>query len=564
MIERRLVALFALGALCACAPQAEAQTQPVAGKTAVLLSSRIRHVFVIYQENHTFDNYFGTYPGAENLASPLAKAHGFRQYDPIDKQWVTPFRITDPDTSGPSQNRGVIEAKMNGGAMDRFVEVQEKYSSKELGPADAQSVGLITMSHYDCDTLPYLWKYAKNFALFDHYFQAMAGPSTPNNIEVIAGQAGQTQWARFPSDRAKTSSSPGVPIYGDLDPAFAPYEVSGKSKRVQIDQRYATLMLTLGGSGDAKAQDDTGGVARDLALVALNSRAPVPWGWYQEGYNGPSSPADPGYEAHHNAPQYFGYLRKNSVFWNNEHPLKLLLNELRQGTLPNRGLFYVKGGSINSFGWKPVDKDPVVQRYTLGDDDHPGIGDSDHQVGEAFVATFVNAIAHSKYWKDSAIIITWDDAGGYYDHVPPPPFERCPDAHPCGDGPRLPFIVISPYAKSGAVVHDAGDTASILKFAETVFGLPPLASLPDEHPYMPQGPRDGNPAITNLAGAFDVRRFSGAIPAIPASAAEIPQSDVDRIPAAMNCKSLGIAPVVIPGEQHPPRGYRARTNIFNP
>ena len=64
-------------------------------------TARIKHVFVIFQENHSFDNYFGTYPGAENLASPLAQEHGFRQFDPIGKTWVTPFRITDPDTESP-------------------------------------------------------------------------------------------------------------------------------------------------------------------------------------------------------------------------------------------------------------------------------------------------------------------------------------------------------------------------------------------------------------------------------------------------------------------------------
>src|SRR5579863_2955599 len=134
---RWATAFIAVAALTAQNPA------PTGGPTLDAVRSRIKHVFVIFQENHSFDNYFGTYPGAENLASPLAQAHGFRQYDPIGKQWVTPFRITDPDTSSPSQNRGVIEAKMNGAAMDRFVAVQEKVSSKEFGPSDAQSVGLI-------------------------------------------------------------------------------------------------------------------------------------------------------------------------------------------------------------------------------------------------------------------------------------------------------------------------------------------------------------------------------------------------------------------------------------
>lgn len=551
----RFIALLTTAAMfCACAPR-----QHVHDTLVQALRARVKHVFVIYQENHTFDNYFGSYPGAENLASPLARSHGFRQYDPIGKQWVTPFRITDPDTAGPSQARAVLEAKMNGGAMDRFVAEQERTSAQDYtSAADRQAVGLLTMSFYDCDTIPYLWKYARNFALFDHVFQAMSGPSTPGNIEVIAAQAGQTQWARFPAERTINGKVPGDPIYGDLDPPFAPFESNRPPKRRQIDQRYATLMLAFGGKLDARADRDVDGVRKDIAAIARTGRAAIPWGWYQEGYNGPHAPVSAGYEAHHNAPQYFGYLRRNDLFWKNEHPVKMLLTQLHDGTLPGKGLFYVKGGSHNTFGWKPRDADPVVQANTLGDDDHPGVGDSDHEVGEAFVATFVNAIARSRYWKDSAIIITWDDAGGYYDHVPPPHFERCSDGKPCGDGPRVPFILISPYAKSGAVVHDVGDTASVVKFAETLFGLPPLASLPDERPYLPQGPRDGNPRLTGLLGAFDARRLEGTRAPIPASAALIPDTIVNRIPTPMNCRSLGIAPVAVPGAEKTPRGFRAR------
>jgi phospholipase C len=533
----RLCVLMALVCFAGASPR------PAADSTVELLRARIKHVFVIYQENHTFDNYFGTYPGAENLASPLAQRHGFRQYDPIGKQWVTPFRIADPDTAGPSQARRAIVAKMDGGKMDRFVAAQEAAVADDYAqPADRQAVGLLTMSHYDCDTLPYLWKYAQTFALFDHIFQAMAAPSTPNNIEIIAAQAGQSQ---------------GTPITGDRNPPFPPFEDHRPDKKQQIDQRYATLMLTLGGTLDAKATSDTGGVRGDIDRILKSGRTAIPWGWYQEGYNGPHAPASPGYVAHHNAPQYFGYLRNNSVFWQNEHPVKLLLTQLRDGTLPSSGLFYVKGGSRNTFGWKPRDPNPVVQANTLGDDDHPGVADTDHEVGEAFVATFVNAIARSRYWKDSAIIILWDDAGGYYDHVPPPAFESCPDGAPCGDGPRVPFILISPFAKSGVIVQDAGDTASVVKFAETLFDEPALAWLPDERAHLPQGPRDANPALTDLRGAFDPARLSGRKAPIPASAATISDEVVNRIPVQMNCRSLGIVPVRIPGEDHVPRGFRA-------
>jgi phospholipase C len=487
------------------------------------LRARVKHVFVIYQENRSFDHYFGTYPGAENLASPLAQTRGFRQFDPIGNGWVTPFRLTDPDTMSPSQSYKVVSDKMNGGAMDAFVSTQERLSQKKLTDAQARAVGLLTMSHYDCDTIPFLWKYAHTFALYDNIFSAMPGPSTPNAIELIAGQADS--------------------VTNDLDPAYGPY--SEPSTKYQVPQRYATLMLQLVGSDATKVTEETEGVGRDLGAVTVSRRGPIPWGWFQEGYIS-TTQALPGYDTHHNAPQYFGYLRQNDVFWKNVHEVHAILTQLQDGTLPDRGIFYIKGGTQNRFGWKPANPDPYVQAKYLGDDDHPGPDDTDVQIGEAFVATFVNAIARSPYWNDSAIILTWDDPGGFYDHVPPPP----------QDGPRLPFIVISPYARSGAVVHDAGNQISILKFAEQLFDLPALASLPDEST---RAARDADPAITDLLGAFDPARLTGAAPPIAASDAEIPDTVVNTMPAAMDCRALGITPVTLPNAPStPPPGFRAR------
>src|SRR5581483_10968444 len=242
---------------------------------------------------------FGTYPGAENLATALAHVHGFKQYDPIGKTWVTPFRITDPDVESLTQARPVLLEKIDGGKMDGFVAAQEAVSRKRFpDDAAARAMGLQTMAHYDCDTIPFLWKYAQAFVLFDHMFQAITGPSTPNNIAVIAGQAGQTQAARSPSTAiAADSTGRGAPALNDLDPAFGPY--TERSKTYQLSQAYATLPLTLNGTANTQVTQDTDGVGRDLgALIALG-HAPVPWGWYQEGYVSPDT-AMPGYEAHHN------------------------------------------------------------------------------------------------------------------------------------------------------------------------------------------------------------------------------------------------------------------------
>ncbi len=83
-------------------------------------------MFIIYQENESFDHYFGSYPGADNLASASAQAHGLRQYDPIAKTWIAPFRIADPDVESPDHSRSALISKMDGGRMDRFIAVQEQ------------------------------------------------------------------------------------------------------------------------------------------------------------------------------------------------------------------------------------------------------------------------------------------------------------------------------------------------------------------------------------------------------------------------------------------------------
>lgn len=529
---------------------------------AALLSQlhrRIKHVFVIFQENHSYDNYFGTFPHSENLGTALAKSHGYSQWDHVAKRMQTVFKITNPDVLGPDQDRYILENKFDGGKMDKFLAGEELDNIKNYGvkPAQARQYGLTTMAIYDCDTIPYLWMYAKNFALLDHYFQSETGPSSPGNVAMFAGQAGISQEHRFPSEASNKSEGPGVPINGDLDPFAGPY--TGSDTTVQLAQSYASLGMTLGGAADAlAAEKHSGKVLDDLTTMAASKQAAIPWMWAQEGFvNSRGAKAQPGYVAHHNAPQYFDYIRNNSVYWSNVGTTENMLSAISSGSLPDDGVFFIKGSKQNHFGWTPANKNPNVQKDYLGDDDHPGAGNSDAQVAEAFVATYVNAIASSKYWKDSAILITWDDGGGFFDHVPPNAFEQCNDGYACGDGQRLPFIVISPYSLSGAVVSDYSDTVSVSKFVESVFGVPSMSSLPDEASVEPFGPRDyRSSAISDLAGAFDLSKLDGSSGLNPASLAEISGVAVNQFPPPMNCKTLRIKPLAIPTQPpyyHPDR-----------
>ncbi len=518
------------------------------------LRKHIHHVFVIYQENRSFDSYFGSFPGADNLATAQARAHGFRQWDAIGHQWITPFLLKAADTADADHSREALLAKVDHGRMDKFVAYEEQnlVNVKLTSPEFARQVGILTMAHEDCTTIPFLWMYAHRFALYDHIFQAMYGPSTPGNIDLIAGQTGQTQAARHPNEKFKSIYGPGEPVVNDENPAFGPYAFPRQAHGAhQLDQTYATLMLSLSGRNARKVKIDIDDIKADIGELAKLNHKAVPWAWYQEGFGDGEGNDHPAYIPHHNSPQYFGYIRKNPSMWSGEHDLMDFFASMKKEDLPPKSVVFVKGGRENPFGWKPAN--PAAQDI-LGDDDHPAYSDS--QLSESLVAKVVNAVARSPYWKDSVIIVLWDDSEGFYDHVPPPQFETCPDKQPCGDGPRVPLILISPYAKAGSIVSNPGDHVSFSKFLDVLFDLPPLASLPDEKPYLPEGPRDTNPRLTNLLGGFDAARLSGAKPPIPASQAEIPDKIVNHFPPAMSCKDTGVMPVVIPGASlTPPKGF---------
>ena len=563
------------------------------------LRRRVKYVFVIYQENRSFDSYFGTFPGADGLFSkPAAQTPGFNEAligtDGVPGT-IHPFRIGPKefaaDTDDIDHSHALLVAKMdvaNGAPrMDRFAVTEErKYSPAGNPSLAAKQFGELAMAYEDCDTVPFLWRYANRFVLFDRVFQTMTGPSTPGNLAIIAAQTGDTQWALHPDEAYKGNgnSGPGEPVENDSDPLsgspkdtsahklpVSPADYTGAHPYgVQINQTYASLPLTLAGRGigavskaDADPADDLADIGRDIPAIVHAGHAGVGWDWYEEGFDHePTDPAatDPtdanglhaSYIAHHNGPQYFGYVANNPKMAAHLKGLGDFFGDVEDGKLPPGGLFYVKGGYRNIAGLKPADPDPKVQKAFLGDDDHPAY--SDAQISQALVARAVNAIAASKYWAQSAIVITWDDSEGDYDHVPPPIRHHGPDGSVTGDGPRVPLIVISPYARAHTISHVQGSQASVVKFADTLFGLPPLASLPDERAGVAAGlarlhqaglgPDDSRTDVGDLTAAFDPARLTGKAAPLPASYATIPAATVAALPqsSGFGCKAIGIVP----------------------
>lgn len=557
------------------------------------LRKRIKHVFVLYQENRSFDHYFGTFPGAEGLFShPAARTPGFNQtFIGIDgrPRHLHPFRIGPAqyasDTADVDHSHDAIVAKMDivkgKPLMDKYAESEErKHFSGKLPNEKAVQLGELTMAYVDGDTIPFLWRWADRFVLCDHIFQTITGPSTPGNLTIIAAQTGVSQWIEHPNLAAKGPFGAGVPVENDANPFWGsnkdksaqklPYNPEDLKYPPQVNLTFPSLPLTLAGRSlagiakdDADPDGDLGDIRADVGFVSQKGRASVPWGWFEEGFDKEptdvqsSDPLDAqghhaSYVTHHNGPQYFGYLANNAQMSRNLHGLHDLFDALKNKTLPNQGVFYVKGGYLNTMGMRPACPDARAQMEFLGDDDHPGY--SDAQISEAMLARTVNAIAGSPYWKDSAIIITWDDSEGDYDHVPPPVRTIGPDGKPVSDGPRVPMILISPYARTHSIFHGVGDQASVVKFVDRVFGLVPLADLPVERQLrkvgsakgiVDAGPRDDlTPGITDLLGAFDPARLRGAKRPLPASYAEIPDWLLAELPqkTGYGLKQLGIVP----------------------
>ncbi len=576
-----------------------------------LLRRKVKYVFVIYQENRSFDSYFGTFPGADGLFTRGAKqTPGFDQ-EIINTDGssgtIHPFRIGPQekpcgsapacfaaDTDDVDHSHPSIVAKMNlqNGVprMDKFALTEErKYSPVGNPSLEAKQFGELAMAYEDCDTVPLLWQYAHKFVLFDHIFQEMAGPSTPGNLSIIGAQTGVTQWVLHPEQAYKGSgaSGPGVPALDDADPFWGsqldktpasrkmpvnPHDFrNGKEYETQINLTFATLPLTLAGGdlesiakSDRDPDDDLADVKKDVAFITALKKASVPFGWYEEGYD--KEPTDPddgptdangthaSYITHHNGPQYFGYISNNPRMNRELHGLEDFFRAVEQGTLPKEGgLFFVKGGYRNIFGLHPADPDPRVQASFLGDDDHPAY--SDAQISEAMVAEAINKIAASPYWPHSAIIITWDDSEGDYDHVPPPILAHGPDGSPISDGPRVPLLLISPYARTGFIAHDEGSHASVVKFADTLFHLTPLALLPDERAARALGekkfhqsglgPQDAlTPDVTDLTSAFSMKRLEGTASPLPPRYVEVPESEIRNLPGetGFGCKNIGIVP----------------------
>jgi phospholipase C len=575
-----------------------------------LIRSRIKYVFVLFQENRSFDFYFGSYPGADGLyAGPegpytAGQVAGFTQAIVNTDGTVgtiTPFKIpaTIVDAKGktvplyPADIASVnhshigiarkIALDENGvAANSEYALTEEGVTLKDGKPSkvptlERKQFGELVMAHVDCDTAPFLWRYADRFTLLDHFMDTIIGPSTPNAIAMISGQGGETQWMLHPEQATTGGQGKGatVPMLSDPQPYWgSPLDTANRLKQPQAvhpfggvskNLTFATLPLSFMGNeikkttaADYDPAFDLPDVREDIEKIAGHGVSAIHWGWYQQGYDHESNDArgkasHEGYIAHHNAPQYFGYVANNPVASTHLHGLSEFFGDVAARRLPSSGVLYVRGGYGNLHNWQPLDPNPKLAKVFNGNDDHPGY--SDTQISEALLAEEINAIASSPYWSQSAIIIAYDESDGLYDHAQPRIRSYDAAGVPLEQGPRIPSIVISPYAVAHGVSHVPSEHSSIIKFVDKLFGLVPLADLPDEErarqigaekygqPNL--GPADDKvPGVGDMSEAFDTLRLLGKRAPLSAEYAKIPQAEIMHFPHAngAGCKQLEITP----------------------
>src|SRR2546430_11237996 len=324
-------------------------------------STPIQHVFVIMKENHAFDNYFGTFPGADGIPSGASVPDG--NGGTIVPHWIASTSTDDL----PHSRESMLEA-WNNGSNDRFAIVAERW-----GPGR----GFQSMGYYDDRQVPFYWDLARKFTLADRYFQPMFGPTIPNRLFSFAGTN-----AGLESNVIVLSSFDGLTIFDQL-----------AAKRIS-------------------------------------------WRYYHE----PSS-------FHAPLPLYFKALASNRAALSQFVPLNRLFTDIQVGNVAQ--VTYVD----------PADSSSISE--------HPAQNVS---VGESWTRDLIGLIMSSAVWSTTAIFLTWDESGGYYDHVAPPQVDSL------GYGFRVPMIIISPYAKRGAIDHDVMDHTSILKFIGLNWGLAMLTS----------------------------------------------------------------------------------------
>ncbi len=456
----RWVAVLALGIVLLSTISVSAATvqQQLASQTTT--TTPIQHLVVIFNENVSFDHYFGTYPYAQN---PPGEPHFKASPNTPAVNGLSPALLTaNPNAANPQrldrsqaltcdQNHSYLNEQkaFDHGLMDQFVQSASGSSCTDKS---------IVMDYYDGNTVTGLWNYAQHYAMSDNSFDTVFGPSTPGALNLVSGQ---THGATPPTIPNQVSNGT---MIGDARPV------------------YDDCSVAEGGSTASMSGTNIGNL--------LNAKG-ITWGWFQGGFkptsmtNGTavcgSSHTNIGgsvvtdYIPHH---EPFQYYQSTS---NPHHLPPTSTAMIGKNDQANHQYDLSNFWDAASHGYMPAVSFLKAPAYQDG---HAGYSDPLDE--QNFLVNTINSLQKLPTWGNTAVVISYDDSDGWYDHVMGPIVSQSNDplydalsdpgqcgtlkagTYPdrCGYGPRLPLLVISPFAKVNFVDHSITDQSSILRFIE--------------------------------------------------------------------------------------------------
>ena len=405
--------------------------------------AKIQHVIVIMQENRSFDHYFGTFPGAEGIPLGPNGLPSVCVNDPRAGTCVKPFHLTaDENVGGPHGSQAATTC-IDGGKMDGFIVNAEAGNTGCADPSDptcSSGTFLDVMGYHTDAEIPNYWAYARRFVLQDHMFQPNASWSFPQHLFMVSGWSAT---CTVPSDPMTCTTNIDNPGVGPAGPGneYAWTDLTELLHRAGVSWRYY-----LGEGPDPHC----GGDPDECQPIMISASVPSIWNVLPE----------------------FDTVKANGQT-GNVVPIDEFYADVQAGQLPAVAWIAPAG---------PVSEHPVALV----------------SAGQGYVTALVNTIMKSPYWESTAIFLSWDDWGGFYDHLAPPRVDAA------GYGLRVPGLVISAYARKGFVDHQVLSHDAYLKFIEDVFlgGQridPATDGRPDSRPTV----RETIPVLGNLERDFD-------------------------------------------------------------
>jgi phospholipase C len=463
----------AITAISAIPSGASPKTGKAHAAGASVTATPIKHLVVIFQENVSFDHYFGTYPTAANPpGEPKFNASlNTPSINGLNDNLLTnnpntanPQRLdrTEPITCDQNHDYTPEQQAFDHGLMDKFMQ----FTNNESCSPPAIGLPGLVMDYYDGNTVTALWNYAQHFAMSDNSYSTVFGPSTPGALNLVSGQtAGATP------NSIVDSVSNGT-VIGDPDPTHddcsgsTKVSMSGKNIGDLLNARNVTWGFFQGGfrpTAFTGGKAVCGSMHKNIGGATVND-----YSAHHEPFQYYTSTANPS----HNPPSSPSMIGKTDQA-NHQYDLRDFWTAVKHDSMP--AVSFLKASKYQ--------------------DGHAGYSDPLDE--QHFIVTAINKLQATKDWKNTAVVIAYDDSDGWYDHQTSPIVNQSQDATydalagpgqcgtstplgniqaRCGYGPRQPLLVVSPFAKRNSVDHSITDQTSILRFIEDNWGTGRIGS----------------------------------------------------------------------------------------